>query len=616
MSTDAFGIEKESLEALLREASRGAIQLPEFQRGWVWPRENITALLASISQSYPCGTLMMLRTGGDGIKFKQRPVEGVQLSNGQKAERLLLDGQQRITSLYQAILLGKPVVTQDVRKRRLSGWFYVDMGQALASAYDREDAFRFIPEDRVIRNFRGEVAQDFSTPEKEYSAELFPMACVFDSDDWFQGYSSYWNHDAERTKRWLAFQRNFIRRFQLYHLPVIELGKETPKQAVCQVFEKVNTGGVSLTVFELLTATFAADDFDLRKDWADQRSKLGRPEYRILQGFQETDLLQLVTLLATRKRNLADTAAGKPEEQRTRTGCRRADILSLTLKEYQEQAPAAIAGLKEAARFLHSEHFFDPRFLPYGSQLVPLAALFAVLGKTGEAQGVRERVARWFWCGIMGELYGGTTETRFARDVVEVPEWAKGNGDTPRTIIDAVFSESRLWSLRTRNSAAYKGIYTLLLRNGARDWRTGQATTVTTYFDDAVDIHHVFPKKWCTDRGLPVQRYDSIVNKTPLTARTNRQIGARAPSVYRERVANSGGISLAKLDESVSSHLAPPDALWSDDFDGFLQGRARMLLELVAGAMGKAVVPSEQDPEGERDLDPEEEDSWDENEES
>lgn len=612
MSTDALGIEKESLETLLREAGKGHIQLPEFQRGWVWPLENITSLLASISLSYPVGTLMMLQTGGQGVRFKQRPVEGVSLGKDAKADRLLLDGQQRITSLYQAIFLGSPVVTQDIRKRKVSGWFYVDMAKALDLGVDREEAFRFIPPDRVSRNFRGEVVEDFSNPGAEFAAELFPVQHIFDSDEWFEGYISHWEHSSEKTKRWLAFQKAFIKRFQLYHLPVIELGKDTARQAVCQVFEKVNTGGVSLTVFELLTATFAAEEFDLRKDWVEQKAKVTKPEYRVLADFKETDLLQAVCLLATRKRHLADVAAGKPADLRTRTGCRRVDILALRLDEYKEQAPLVMQGLMEAARFLHSEHFFDQRFLPYGSQLVPLAAIFACLGQAGEAQGVRERLSQWFWCGVLGELYGGTTETRFAKDIVEVVEWAQGGSEIPRTVVDAVFSENRLWTLRTRISAAYKGIYTLLLRKGAKDWRTGQPTSVTTYFDDAVDIHHIFPKKWCQDRNLPLSRYDSIVNKAPLSARTNRQIGGRAPSLYRERVANSGGITLEKLDHSVKTHLISPTPLWADDFDGFLSERAVGLLEIVAEAMGKPVVMDESGESFQEESAEESEPIWDE----
>lgn len=127
MSNESFGIEKEFLSDILKEVRDGKMQLPEFQRGWVWPESNVSSLLASISLAYPVGTVMMLKTGGSTVRFKQRPVEGATPSPTQKAERLILDGQQRLTSLFQALMLNVPVKTQDVRKRPLDLWFYVDM---------------------------------------------------------------------------------------------------------------------------------------------------------------------------------------------------------------------------------------------------------------------------------------------------------------------------------------------------------------------------------------------------------------------------------------------------------------------------------------------------------
>lgn len=108
--------------------------------------------------------------------------------------------------------------------------------------------------------------------------------------------------------------------------------------------------------------------------------------------------------------------------------------------------------------------------------------------------GVKERLTQWFWCGMLGELYGGAIETRFVRDLEQVPGWAQGYADVmPRTVQDASFVESRLHSLRTRNAAAYKGLYALLLGGGARDWRYDKALDRTQYSALAVDVHHVFP---------------------------------------------------------------------------------------------------------------------------
>jgi hypothetical protein len=585
MTEEAFGIEKEFMAAILREVRDGKAQLPEFQRGWVWPVDNIRSLLASISLAYPVGTIMMLRTGG-AVRFKQRPIEGANPPATVAAERLILDGQQRLTSLFQALMLAVPVQAQDSRKKPVSGWFYIDMVGALDPGQDREEAIRFLPADRQVRSFRGQVTEDYSTPEAEYAAQLFPMHKLLDPDEWQMGFQEYWDYEKERIQLWNRFNKDVVKRFEQYQLPVIELGRSTQRQAVCQVFEKVNTGGVTLTVFELLTATFAADEFDLRKDWEERARRFKTADKKVLHGVANTDFLQAVSLLATYRAREEALATGQDAERAPRIGCRRQDMLALSLDSYRRHAPAIVDGLIRAAKFLFSQHFYDTRFLPYGSQLVPLSAIFASLGQESETAAAREKIARWFWCGVLGELYGGTTETRFSRDLPEVVAWVRG-GPEPRTVTEALFAPGRLRTLRSRISAAYKGLYALLLREGAKDWRTGQDGNIATYFDEATDIHHIFPKAWCQQHGIPAARYDSIVNKTALSARTNRVIGGRPPSEYLARLANGAGIRDDQLDRHVATHLIEPGLLRSDDFEAFFQRREKALLALVEQAMGK-----------------------------
>src|SRR5579864_5950411 len=113
-----FDSTKTELGKLLEEVVEGKIQLPDFQRGWVWDDEHIRALLVSIARSFPIGAVMLLETGGE-TRFQVRPVEGVELGGNaaSQAEQLILDGQQRLTSLAQVLKLKKPVATRDEKKR-------------------------------------------------------------------------------------------------------------------------------------------------------------------------------------------------------------------------------------------------------------------------------------------------------------------------------------------------------------------------------------------------------------------------------------------------------------------------------------------------------------------
>ncbi len=502
------------------------------------------------------------------------------------------DGQQRLTSLYQALFSGKPVTTRDTRRNAINRWYYLDINKALDPHADREDAIISLPEDRKLRNFRGEAIADYSTVEKECAVELLPLPLVFDipaQTKWQMQYvmSDDPLHFQAKMLRWNTLLQTVILPMQQYQVPIIVLGKETPKEAVCQVFEKVNTGGVSLTVFELLTATFAADDYNLREDWARREKRLR--QHKVLAEVKSDELLQAISLLASYTRRQRTLQEGIEADKAPGITCKRKDLLRLTLGDYETWADGATRGFEDAARFVHSQKIYAARDLPYRTQLVPLAAVFAVLGESAESDSVRRSLAQWFWCGIFGELYGSATETRFAKDLPELLRWLDG-GNLPDTVSDANFAPARLLGLRTRNSAAYKGLYALLLRDGGLDFRTGEPTDSQMYFDDAIDIHHIFPQAWCRTNGVDARRCDSVINKTALSARTNRIVVGNAPSIYLERLRKNVGIREDRMNDILRSHVINSDALSSDDFNEFFNDRERALLDRIETAMGKPLA--------------------------
>ncbi|GIU92982.1 MAG: hypothetical protein KatS3mg011_1888 [Acidimicrobiia bacterium] len=598
MQMTTFDATKQSLIEVLGEAAIGKLQLPDFQRGWVWDDEHIRDLLASVSRAFPIGAVMLLEAGGREVRFKTRPIEGVSEARMQ-AERLILDGQQRLTSLFQSLMSGKPVETRDAKGKPLKRWYYIDMKAALDPNTDRIDAIVGVPEDKVIRgSFGREIELDLSTPEKEYENEFFPISQIANPKAWRLGYHQYWGFEQEKVQRFDRFEDEVLDAFTHFQVPVIALKKEVPKEAVCLVFEKVNTGGVSLTVFELLTATYAADNFELRKDWEERRRRIHRE--RVLSEVASTDFLQAVTLVSTYEQRRSQEAEGLPNP--SVVSCKRRDILKLSCAEYQRWADPVEEGFRRAARFLHRERVFDSKFLPYNTQLIPLAALLTVLGKRADDQGVHDKLVRWYWCGVFGELYGSATETRFARDLPEVLDWIDG-GPEPRTVEDANFAPERLLTLQTRRSAAYRGIYVMLLREGAKDFRTGEESSLQTYFDESIDIHHIFPRKWCADHGIEDRLCNSIVNKTPLTARTNRIVGGRAPSDYLSSLERNHGVAPHRLDENLRSHLIEPQHIRNDDFESFFEARSKALLDVIQKAMGKTL---ERDPTEDWVVDPDE----------
>jgi hypothetical protein len=202
--------------------------------------------------------------------------------------------------------------------------------------------------------------------------------------------------------------------------------------------------------------------------------------------------------------------------------------------------------------------------------------------------GVKQKLLRWYWCGVFGELYGGANETRFGLDLPDVVQWIDG-GSEPRTVRDASFSPTRLLSLQSRLAAAYKGLAALLMKHGGKDFVSGTPIDINTYFNNAVDIHHIFPRAWCETKKLPREKWNSVVNKAPLASGTNRFISGDAPSLYLSRIQKNKQVSTENLDEFLVSHLIPLAELRGDDFDNFIRRRAAALLGLIEGATGKAI---------------------------
>lgn len=616
MAGTSFKTNPYDLREILQSCQRGTLQLPDFQRSWVWDEDRIKSLIASVSRAYPVGALMTLDTGGE-VEFKPRPIEGAPAAAKEvRPSSLLLDGQQRLTSLYQVTIRNAVVETVTNKKKRVKRWFYIDIERALDDSSDREDAIIGVPEDRVLReDFARAIKLNLSSPEREFAELKFPMTSVFDWDNWQDGFDNHWSGDDHREKRQLfrKFKNEVLHNFTRYQVPVIALAKETSKEAVCVVFEKVNTGGKPLDAFELVTAMYAARGHELRKDWYGGETTKGRhrrfletlrapgEETGILANVANTDFLQAVSLFYTRERRLAAEAAGRQGNELPPVTGNRQALLGLPLDAYKKYEAQVESGFGKAAKFLHMLHIYRIADLPYQSQIIPLAAILADIGDAWEHEANRAKLVRWYWNGVFGELYGSAVDTRIARDFMEAPAWLKG-GPEPSTVSETNFRADRLKTMRTRLSAAYKGVNALLMKEGAEDFRSGQGFDHIVFFGENVDIHHIFPQAWCKGNNLPKDIFDSIINKTPLSYRTNRIIGGDAPSVYLAKLERGNpttpAITRDNLDQYLRSHLIDPALLRADSFDAFMADRQARLLALIEKAMGKEAYRGDVAEEG------------------
>ena len=240
-------------------------------------------------------------------------------------------------------------------------------------------------------------------------------------------------------------------------------------------------------------------------------------------------------MLHTRAIRATLEAEGRTGKELPPVSCTRESLLRLPRTAYEVHAPAVEKGFIEAGKFLMEQKILFGRDLPYPPQVVALGAVFAVAGTRVGAAG-REKLARWYWSGVLGEYYGSATETKIARDFPELLAWLDG-GPAPRTIADTYFQTDRLDTLRIRLAAAYKGMHALLMRHGCRDFITGKGVETMTVFQDDIECS---PATW-TISTAPIN--SGSVSKRLYCARRRRSA-----------TGDSGGMSASR---APTFHLVP-----------------------------------------------------------
>ena len=168
------------ISELMKSVHEGLAQLPDFQRGWVWDDTRIKSLIASITNNYPVGAAMFLEYGNENIRFKYRVIEGSPAEEKVPNE-LILDGQQRLTSIYSSLYSGKPVHTRTDKGDEITRYYYIDIEQALDPSCDRIDAIISVPETKIVTSNFGRTEElNLTSQEKEFQKKMFPLNIILD----------------------------------------------------------------------------------------------------------------------------------------------------------------------------------------------------------------------------------------------------------------------------------------------------------------------------------------------------------------------------------------------------------------------------------------------------
>jgi hypothetical protein len=514
--------DKRNLVGLVEQAYEGKICLPNFQRDFVWTREEVTDLIRSIVRGYFLGSLLLLRCDASNPPFAPVFLRGAEppLQEPRPAH-LILDGQQRLSSLIYA-LTAPDLSLKDSSQRR---WFFLSL-DVLLSEPDSDD----IVFDRARRELRG-----LDDLETQYAQRVLPCTALLTQralyawrdgfEDWLR--STAPDRVAQYRSEWRDGWTASVTAFQSFQAPLVELPSvdESDSESigrVCAIFEKLNSTGVELSVYDLLTARLYRSGIRLHDLWAEAAAAHSR--LRVWSGGKADGHKFGVLVLRT----LALLRGLDPKPRIL------IDLNPTNFEEDWRRAAGAIERALQLITHVGPDGFgvFDQKWLP-GFGLIPiLAALRAEIEDRGLGQKEREDLRRWYWCNVFMERYSSAVESKSRKDYLEMTRhWLEGQPEPE------VFREAQNWigasGFRIRSSASYasavySGVFCLLALHNAQDWCRGEDIRLQELQD-----HHIFPQAYLRRHDI-IKRVDvnSIANRTLISNETNGRIKDRAPADY------------------------------------------------------------------------------------
>ena len=509
----------------------------------MWDPPATRELVVSVIRSFPAGTVLLMQ-GGEKV-FAPREFEGAPGLDGATPSYIVLDGQQRLTSLYQAFT---GVGTHA---------FFLNL-QELLDGSDVDDA---------VEVYLRRRARKWATIDGQARDLMLPLSSIRDFANWvddlLEAREQAGDGETKKLKAKLnELEKEHVKAVEAYQFPVTTLSAGTPVEAICTIFETLNRTGVKLSVFELLTARAFAHDERLRQRWEEALA-----EFPILSDYAIDPYYVLQTIAV----KLVKTP-------------KRSAVLGLAIPDLIAAWDEAIAGMAGALKLLRDEcGVLAPKWIAYGTMLITMAAAWpAVVEVGGAAVGDRRaKLRRWFWCSTYSGAYDNAANSRTEADVPALGSWLRG-GDPPSVVEDFSFDSQRWREITPRQRALYQATISLAMRNTPLDFHDGTKLDTEIINGRAVDDHHIFPQQYLKDTGKATG-VDSVLNHTLISKETNIRIGKKAPSVYLGEIERELGPPL--LGKILTSHLLsddPTGPLLSDNFEGFLEWRLDRFAKALA----------------------------------
>ena len=515
---------------LISEIQKGQIKVPKFQRNFVWSLEKTAKLLDSILKGYPIGTFILWETNERLNDIKNiGNLELPAIPDDIKVQ-YVLDGQQRITSLYAAFL-GAKIQKEGEKKITNYADIYVDLDgdvenndeQIVISEKPEEGIFITLHE---VLNFNENLLEI----KEKYSDEQFKKI-----------------HQYSQT-------------FSTYDFSTIVLRKEDIDSAI-EVFTRINTGGQTLTLFEIMSAkTYDEEqDFDMEDRFQGLLKELEERKYDTISS---SVILSVLSLILSKNKE-----------------CKRKVILQLDKQAIIDIWDDVISALKESVDYFRSVYRIPvSAILPYDSLLVPFAYFFYFQKEKPKGDQIKF-LEEFFWRMSLSFRYSSSTESKLAQDIKRIDEVLNGNRpnyedvkvylSSPKDLIETGFSAG---------SSYCKAILCLLAYHEPKDFQdNGKVILDNSWLKvaNSKNYHHFFPKAYLRKNNIGNE--NSLVNITLVSADLNkRKIKAKAPSIYIQDFLDEND----ELPISIKSHLIDDLSnfgVMSDDYLVFLEKRANTI---------------------------------------
>lgn len=589
-----------SLNTLVSYLRDGRFVIPDFQREFEWKPWDIRELMRSIFLDYYIGSLLLWKGTPENFSaLSCEPVYGHQGS--ERAEYIVLDGQQRLTAIYYSFLA--PDIPLPNRSNRF--FYFVRVDQFMAEAYD--EAFDY---DWFTRRW----AKVLENKEAQFSSHIFPLPVIgatgWELPNWVQGYETFWKEKANEAeaagdleaakiaKNHAANAMEFGEHLQgitgQYQISYIELDKHLEVDKVCDIFTQINSKGVRLDVFDLVNALLKPKGLQLKLLWREAASRLDKIDTDKMNVY----ILQVMSILRQAycsPKYLYFLLPGQEKPVRDPDGTRRKEILIPSIEEFEKRWKAAVEALADAISVLmHPQEYgaVKSSFLPYVSILPVFAAIRAHARTIPPARQLdaRRKLRHWYWSSVFTNRYSGSVESTSSRDFLDLKAWFEDDTAEPPLIAEFAqrFRNLELRKETKRGSSVYNGIFNLLVLQGARDWMTGDVPQ-----HDDLDDHHIVPDSW-GKKHIKGGLIGSILNRTPLTSDTNRHvIGDRLPNQYLPELITQNGEATVRA--ILESHFISPtafnillrDPFAPDDFESFIAERQRTIQDAIENLLIK-----------------------------